>query len=185
MRVKFCIENLYMNAARLMTKKDFHTLFMERVRDLETLEFLDSLDACLAHPTGREYLERYMEQCFMKEYVLFFRLFDEYKQLGNTGQRYEKAREIYYTNFDINGHAIIDIDNIDGANESINVLKNELNKFDKALENKQTYELSDKLLDDIYGFVKKIIEEQSWLQFCDGINSIKEATRPKQRIDEL
>eukprot|EP01084_Bolivina_argentea_P006005 11360_1 len=108
LRIKFCIENLFMNAAKIMTGKDFITIFAERVRDLETLEFLDSLDACLAHKTGREYFERYLEQTFCAEYVIFLRYFDEFKQLGNTQQRYETAKEIYDTHFHVNGEAPIE-----------------------------------------------------------------------------
>jgi len=180
LRIKFCIENLFMNAAKIMTEKDFVTLFAERVQDLETLEFLDSLDACLAHSTGREYFERYLEQTFCAEYVLFLRAFDEFKQLGNSQQRYEKAKQIYLTNFHINAQAPIELNN-KLQQENIDKLMEKLDYFDKQQQDQQQQqqqiELNENLLDDIYADVKEIIEQQSWDKFHAGIYSIKQATR--------
>jgi len=176
LRIKFCIENLFMNAAKIMTEKDFVTLFAERVQDLETLEFLDSLDACLAHSTGREYFERYLEQTFCAEYVLFLRAFDEFKQLGNSQQRYEKAKQIYLTNFHINAQAPIELNN-KLQKENINKLIVKLDSFDNQQIDNQQIELNENLLDDIYADVKEIIEQQSWDKFHAGIYSIKQATR--------
>eukprot|EP01083_Nonionella_stella_P262891 893504_1 len=177
LRIKFCIENLFMNAAKIMTEKDFVTLFADRVQDLETLEFLDSLDACLAHKTGREYFERYLEQTFCAEYVSFLRAFDEFKQIGNTQQRYEKAKEIYNCNFDINSEAPIEL-NTKEQNENITKLKDELEKYQNSLnnnENEEQYELPENLFDCVYADVKQIIEENSWDKFHQGIYSIKQA----------
>ena len=169
-----------MNAAKIMTEKDFVTLFAERVQDLETLEFLDSLDACLAHSTGREYFERYLEQTFCAEYVLFLRSFDEFKQLGNSQQRFEKAKQIYQTNFHISAQAPIDLNN-KKQKENINKLSNILNTYNNNNnnnnQNNQQISLNENLLDDIYADVKSIIEQQSWDKFHAGIYSIKQATR--------
>eukprot|EP01083_Nonionella_stella_P164945 547553_1 len=182
LRVKFCIENLFMNCAKIMTGKDFVTLFAERVQDLESLEFLDSLDACLAHKTGREYFERYLEQTFCAEYVSFLRAFDEFKQLGNSQQRYEKAKTIYIANFRGDSEAPIEL-NTEEQREHIVELKQELDKYQEVLNNdteeEQSIELHESLLDVLYADVKQIIEENSWDKFHSGIYSIKQATRIK------
>jgi len=186
LRIKFCIENLFMNAARIMTEKDFITLFAERVQDLETLEFLDSLDACLAHQTGREYFERYLEQTFCAEYVSFLRSFDEFKQLGNSQQRYEKAQEIYINNFHINAPAPIELNKKEHI-QHINDLDLSLKQYSKAInlhiqqqsDNNTEPVLNENLLDALYADVKLIIEENSWDKFHAGIYSIKQATRIK------
>ena len=170
-----------MNAAKIMTEKDFITLFAERVQDLETLEFLDSLDACLAHSTGREYFERYLEQTFCAEYVVFLKAFDEFKQLGNSQQRFEKANQIYLKNFHINAEAPIELNK--EQNKHITTLKLELEKYQNSLKqhnddnNQKLYQLNENLLDNIYADVKQLIEEQSWDKFHTGIYSIKQATR--------
>jgi len=212
LRVKFCIENLFMNAAKIMTEKDFITLFAERVQDLETLEFLDSLDACLAHSTGREYFERYLEQTFCAEYVSFLRSFDEFKQLGNAQQRYEKAREIYLNHFDIHAHALIDFQT-DEQRQHLQDLQAKFQEYEESLnavldaennanmvdventdsdngqnnavaERPQIVQLNDNLLDALYSDVKQIIEENSWDKFHAGIYSIKTATRITNAIGD-
>ncbi len=110
-----------MNAARVMTGKDFDSLFSERREDFASLEFLDSLEICLAHPTGRDYLERYLEQTFSPEYVEFLKSFDEFKKLRSPVQRWEKAMEIYENNFAVNARARIDLEDFSVANRVLSL----------------------------------------------------------------
>ncbi|ETO08140.1 hypothetical protein RFI_29246 [Reticulomyxa filosa] len=53
LRIKYCFESIFTTAAKVITRKDISALFGDRVLDFWSLEFLDSFDICLAHPTGK------------------------------------------------------------------------------------------------------------------------------------
>lgn len=103
------MDSIFINAAKMMTEQDFIALFAERVQAFQSLEFLDSLDICLAHAIGREYFDRYLNQTFCGEFVVFLKAFDDFKQVGNNSQRFEKARDIFFNCFHSNAHALIEI----------------------------------------------------------------------------
>ncbi|ETO32836.1 hypothetical protein RFI_04280 [Reticulomyxa filosa] len=205
LRIKFCLEHIFTTSAKIITGKDFTSLFGDRVLDFWSLEFLDSLDICLAHPTGifyflllkfadmgynmtrREYFDRYLEQSFCVEYMSFLRKFNAFKGLSSHRERYEKALEIYRAHLSLSAQEYIELSNQDYVDQVGFFLKHELDNFaqyqsngsENETDESPVYLIKSTLLDNVYNDVAKIIEKDIWPQFVAAIHSIKEATRPQ------
>ncbi|ETO17725.1 hypothetical protein RFI_19592 [Reticulomyxa filosa] len=202
LRVKFCLESIFTTAATMITGKDFSTLFRDRVADFWSLEFLDSLDICLAHPT-RVFFFFFLCANFFFLFVtcvsFFFvgcictfsgrEYFDRYLQQSfceeymHFLQRFMVFKGLASPQESLGAGEFIDLSD----RRQIEKLKQDLQHFKECSNGKKCAcdkansqcNIESTLLDCVYADVKNDIEKNIWPQFVSAILSIKEATRPQ------
>lgn len=170
-RVKFCMEQIFTSAANVMTGQDLNQIFTKRYAGMGHLQFLTSLEQCMADPTGKEYLERFLIQSFCAELVEFEKYYKQYKGALSDTERYIVAATIVKNFLTPNAKNELNIKNVE--------LKHKiLKKIDKIQNNKgsskkhKNSEYPADLFDAIHFWVIEQIESNSWPKFKQTIASI-------------
>merc|ERR1712130_356083 len=169
-RVKFCMEQIFTSAANLMTGHDLNQIFMKRYAGMGHLAFLQSLEQCLADPTGKEYLDRFLVQSFCAELVSFEKHYKQYKGAISDTERYIVAATIVKMFLTNNAKNELNIKNND-------IKQKILKKVDKIQNNKGSSkkkgtEYPSDLFDPVHSWVVQQIETNSWPKFQQTISSI-------------
>eukprot|EP01083_Nonionella_stella_P089681 250301_1 len=169
-RVKFCMEQIFTSAANIMTGQNVGAMFGNRYAGMGQLTFLQSLEACLADPTGKEYLERFLIQSFCAELVEFESYYKQYKGALSDTERYILAATIVKLFLTPNAKNELNIKNMQIKQKILKKIDKIQNNKGSSKKNKQEYP-SD-LFDHIHDWVIQQIESNSWPKFQQTISSI-------------
>ena len=135
------------------------------------LAFLDSLEQCLADPTGKEYLERFLVQSFCAELVDFEKYYKQYKGALSDTERYILAATIVKKFLTPNAKMELNIKNLEIKHKIIKKIdKIQNNKGSSSKKGKQEY--PSELFDTIHNWVTAQITNNSWPKFQQTISSI-------------
>jgi len=180
-QVKYSIDQIFTVATCIMTGYNFEQLsFGQRVLQLNECTFLKSLSTCLESEIGREYLYRYLGQCYCEEIVIFLQLLEEYKQIGAQHPEHHclrllKAKNIAKISLSDNGQFPINVSYCAMVDfwARLNCLK-------RSLETDATsFRMDEEIFDTIYTEVTSLILMNHWRSF---VQSIKKMQKQQQNI---
>ncbi|ETO21309.1 hypothetical protein RFI_15895, partial [Reticulomyxa filosa] len=161
-RVKYCLERIYICAARVMTGQEYDVLFQNRYASLLNATFLRSLPDCLEDSLGREYLFRFLVQSFSGDLISFYERFKDFRGAVTESERKQ-----------IGSRLVMEFLTPDAKRELMisQDIKNKIMIKWKKIENKAK-EIPADIFDPLYEWMITTIQDNSWLLFKSTLENL-------------
>ena len=172
-QVKYSIDQIFTVATCIMTGCNFEQLtFGQRILELNECDFLRNLSTCLQSEIGREYLYRYLSQCYCSEIAIFLQMHQEYKQIfvGHHSFRLLKAKDIARVSLSENGQFPINVSYC-----AMIDFWARLNCLELQYEaGPQSFEMDEQLFDGVNKEVIRLILNNHWRSFVESMRKMQQ-----------
>jgi len=168
----YSIDQIFTVATCIMTGHNFEQLsFGQRVLELNECYFLKSFSSCLESEIGREYLYRYLGQCYCSEIAIFLQLYDEFEQIMNENHslRLKKAKSIGLICLSEQGQFPINVSFVAMVDFWARLNCLEL----RCQADKSTFEMDEDPFDIVCNEIKSLVLSNHWSSFVRSIRKMQ------------